>query len=253
MAATSDPKDFYTGLVAQLYEPLRSSTFDPEPYARFIGVAGEPALELGCGAGDPLLGLRKRGLDVEGLDASADMLTRCRDAASAEGIDVVLHHQAMQSMDLGRRYASIFLAGATFNLLPSDDDARRALQRIHDHLLPGGSALIPLFIPAPTAPPLLGVPREHRTEDGTVMKVAFVSEVRDEEARLQTAVLRYERTTSSATEAIERSWVLHWHTQNGFRALVEDADLDVKAVRGPGGRPASEDDDQFAFWVTRRA
>jgi hypothetical protein len=46
-----DPKLFYTGLVAQLYGALKSVSPDPEPYARFIGVSGEPALELGCGDG----------------------------------------------------------------------------------------------------------------------------------------------------------------------------------------------------------
>src|SRR4051794_24900290 len=73
----TEASQFYTGIVAEIYAPLRSRVPDPEPYARFIAASGEPALELGCGTGDPLLDLRARGLDVEGLDASADMLARC--------------------------------------------------------------------------------------------------------------------------------------------------------------------------------
>ena len=41
---------FYTGLVADLYRPLRSGNPDPEVYERFITKHGEPALELGCGS-----------------------------------------------------------------------------------------------------------------------------------------------------------------------------------------------------------
>ena len=146
-----DPSQFYTGLVAELYAPLKSSSADPEPYAQFIAESGEPALELGCGDGEPLIDLRRRGLDVEGLDASADMLERCRHAAARAGVAVELHHQLMQEMDLPRRYRSIFIAGPTFNLLPSDSEARLALSRIRDHLEVGGSALIPLFIPSSPA------------------------------------------------------------------------------------------------------
>ncbi|MFM7617915.1 MAG: SAM-dependent methyltransferase, partial [Actinomycetes bacterium] len=56
----TEPADFYTGLVADLYAPLRSVVPDPDPYARFIARTGTPALELGCGDGDPLLDLRAR-------------------------------------------------------------------------------------------------------------------------------------------------------------------------------------------------
>src|SRR6478735_4388662 len=48
-----DPADFYTGLVAELYAPLRSGTPDADRYVRFVREHGEPALELGCGDGDP--------------------------------------------------------------------------------------------------------------------------------------------------------------------------------------------------------
>ena len=72
------PADFYTGLVADLYRPLRGSAPDPDVWARLCEAIGPPALELGCGDGDPLLDLRARGLQVEGLDASADMLERAQ-------------------------------------------------------------------------------------------------------------------------------------------------------------------------------
>src|SRR5262245_24224447 len=88
----SAPADFYTGLVADRSRPLRSAAPDAEGWARLCEAIGPPALELGCGDGDPLLDLRARGLDVEGLDSSLDMLDRCRARAEAQGLDVVLHH-----------------------------------------------------------------------------------------------------------------------------------------------------------------
>ena len=90
-----------------------------------------------------------RGLDVEGLDASPDMLARCRANAAARGLVVTLHESTMEAMELPRRYRSIYLAGPSFNLLTDDDMAWRALARIRAHLEPDGSALIPLFVPEP--------------------------------------------------------------------------------------------------------
>ena len=85
----TSPSQFYTGLVAELYARLRSADPDVETCAQFVARYGTPALELGCGDGDPMLELRRRGLDVEGLDSSADMLDRCRERAAALNLDAL--------------------------------------------------------------------------------------------------------------------------------------------------------------------
>jgi SAM-dependent methyltransferase len=245
--ASLRPELFYTGIVARAYGPLRSAPPDPRIYAGFVEAIGEPALELGCGDGDPLLDLVAAGLDVEGLDSSPDMLARCRSAAAARGLDVVLHEQAMQSMDLGRRYRSIYLAGPTFNLLPDDDAALLALRGIAAHLAPGGAALVPLFIPSRTTPGDLGRARSHTTDDGTVLRVTALREDRDEDARLHVTTLRYEAESAGGTIVDERPWLLHWYSQAGFASLAGAAGLAVAAVLGPDGAPAGPDDRLFAF------
>lgn len=247
----TDPALFYTGLVAELYAPLRSARPpDPEPYARFIAASGQPALELGCGDGDPLLDLRARGLDVEGLDSSPDMLARCRVAAAERGLVVTLHQMSMASMELPRRYRSIYLAGPTFNLLVDDDTAWHALARIRAQLEPQGSALIPLFVPRPPSASAIGGARTHVTADGQTMRVTVVSEARDEDVRLQTTVLRYELESHGHLVSEERPWVVHWHTQEGFRQLAGDAGFLVADVVAADGSPAGPDDPQPTFWLT---
>jgi trans-aconitate methyltransferase len=246
-----EPSAFYTGLVARIYRYLRSEAPDPEPYARFITRSGEPALELGCGDGDPLLDLRARGFDVEGLDASADMLERCHRAAAERGLHVVLHCATFESMHLERRYRSIYLAGATFNLLPDDHAMELALARIAAHLQVGGSALIPLFVPALPELESIGEVRESIGEDGVVMQVTTVSVERDDARRLQTTLLRYELVDDERVEAIERPWVLHWVEQDRFRSMAEAAGLTVVRVFGPHGGPAHADDASYAFLLTR--
>lgn len=223
-----DPADFYTGLVAELYGPLRSTGTDPEPYAAFVADAGQPALELGCGDGDPLVELRRRGLDVEGVDSSADMLARCRSRAAAAGVDVVLHHQRMEALDLPRRYRSVFLAGPTFTLLPDDRTALRALRGIRAHLADGGTALVPLWVPPPTPAGVLGQVRESTAADGARLRFSIRSEEWDGEARVRRSRLRYERDTT----VVDRTWLLHWHTPESFGALAAEAGLEMVATEG---------------------
>lgn len=241
------PSDFYTGLVAELYAPLKSVRTDPAPYAALVRRYGEPALELGCGDGEPLLDLRRQGLDVEGVDSSADMLDRCRAAAADAGLEVVLHHQRMEALDLPRRYRTVFLAGPTFTLLPDDDTASAALRAIRRHLTDDGGAVVPLFRPAPTDPAELGRTREARAADGALLRFSVRSEERDEQSRTQRSVLRYERLAGDDHTVLDRTWTLHWHDQDGFRALAAAAGLATEAVVTPSGRPAPADAEVFTF------
>lgn len=243
------PSDFYTGLVAELYGRLRSSAADPAPYAKFVSKVGEPALELGCGDGEPLLDLIAQGLQVHGLDSSLDMLDRCRNAATARGLDVELHHGTFEAMDLGLKFKAIYLAGATFNLLPNDEAVQQALRRIAAHLSPGGKALIPLFIPSADVIGAVGRRTEHVEDDGTVLSVTVMSVVRDEDDQLQTIALRYESESDGDVISVERDWLLHWIEQSHFASMAHEAGLVVERVMAADGSPADADDSTFSFYL----
>lgn len=243
----TEPADFYTGIVVDVYSPLRGSVPDAAIYERFVRKWGEPALELGCGDGDPLLALRAAGLDVEGLDSSADMLAALARKAEAAEIDATVHHATIEAMDLGRTYRSIFLAGPTFNLLPDDDTASAALARICAHLDPNGAALIPLFVPEPVPDSDIGVVREHVEASGRVLRVSSMATHRDDEARRQITTLRYEVVDGDAGSSLERDWLLHWYSAADFRRLAEAAGLRVDRARDPDGREPRADATAFSF------
>ncbi|MFD7403169.1 class I SAM-dependent methyltransferase [Streptomyces sp. NPDC059866] len=247
-----DPADFYTGIVAELYGPLKSFSQDPEPYAAFIQQAGVPALELGCGDGDPLLELCRRGLEVEGVDSSVDMLQRLQRRADEQGIPATVFHQRMEALNLPRRYRAIFLAGPTFTLLPDNATALAALHGIRAHLAEDGTALVPLFTPAPTPAEQIGQVRTATAPDGAELRVSVVAEQRDETARTQTTLLRYERHHGSDSSVVERPWVLHWYTRDEFEELATTAGLAVTAVTDPHGKPAPANATDLHFRLRAR-
>ncbi|MCY7396432.1 MAG: class I SAM-dependent methyltransferase [Nocardioides sp.] len=245
------PADFYTGIVVDAYARLKSTSFDPDRYAAFVVAYGEPALELGCGDGEPMLSLLAQGLDVEGVDSSRDMLDRFASVAAAAGLAVTLHHQRVEHLRLDRGFRSIYLAGPTFNLLADDDTALSALTAIRAHLTEDGRALIPLWIPEPTPPEHLQVARETFDDDGALLRYLPVAETYDREGRTRVTRVRYERVTAHATEVVEREWTLHWHTQDGFNDLCEQAELRVESIQDDDGQPADDQADYVIATVRR--
>jgi trans-aconitate methyltransferase len=191
------------GIVVDVYGPLGSSTPETRIDAAFIAEWGEPALELGCGDGVPMLTLRADGLDVHGLDSSADMLAKLQRTADSRAIDVTVHHSTIEQMDPGTTFCSIFLAGPTFNLLADDATTSAALERIRDHLDPAGAALIPLFIPEPVPERHLGRVREHIDDRGRTLRVSATSSDRNGAHRLQTTVRCYEIVATDDSRAPE--------------------------------------------------
>ena len=229
------PDQFYTGLIADAYAPLRGTVISFEPFERFVRRSGEPALEIGCGHGEPLLDLVARGLDVTGLDSSADMLALCAADALRRGLKVDLIHSPMEQLDVRKHFRSIYFAGPTFQLVIDEILAGQALTCIAAHLEPNGRALIPLFRPNPTDPATLGVWREHSTSTAEVLAFQVVSEnYRPEERRVDTK-LRYRRgPIDSPIEQIDRIWSLRWYEAGEFETLAHTVGLTVDRVKVHG-------------------
>ena len=106
-------------------------------FFRSYVAAGQPALDVGCGSGRLLVPWVADGLDVDGVDASADMIEACRVAARSAGCEPVLHVQPTHRLDLARRYRTIINCGP-FGLGGSRADDTEGLRRLRAHLLPGG-------------------------------------------------------------------------------------------------------------------
>lgn len=139
----------YRGLVADTYdlwfgeEPFWDQAFFCDHVRRNGGVA----LEIGCGTGRLLVPFLRAGLDVEGVDASADMLAICRAKAAHAAVSPRLHHQRMQHLDLSARYRTLFVPACSFQILADREEAFAALRRFHQHLEPGGELLVTLAVP----------------------------------------------------------------------------------------------------------
>jgi SAM-dependent methyltransferase len=132
------PQIWHHGLVAREWAEFITDGGKEAPYFRgIIEASGQPALDLGCGSGRLLLPYVQAGLDVDGCDASKDMLAQCRERAGKEGLSPRLYEQAMHELDLPRRYRTIFACGV-IGLGGERQLTMKAMQRCYEHLRPGG-------------------------------------------------------------------------------------------------------------------
>lgn len=115
-------------------------------YLDFARRTGGPILEVACGTGrlmGPLLELGER---VVGIDSSAPMLERARKVLGKAGLlgRASLHQSDARSFSLQDRFPLAIFGLDSFGLLLEVQHQLEALQRIWQHLLPGGLLILDL-------------------------------------------------------------------------------------------------------------
>jgi SAM-dependent methyltransferase len=124
---------------------------DPAPAVEFLsGLAtGGPALELAIGSGRVALPLAERGIAVDGIEASPEMVDLLRAKPGGDRIPVVIGDLA--DVAVPGPYPLVYLVFNTlFNLTGAgrQEDCFRNVAKV---LAPGGAFVIEAFVPDPAA------------------------------------------------------------------------------------------------------
>ncbi len=141
----AEPQSWHHGLVARWWSLFRTSGPEIDYFRQFVE-AGQPALDVACGSGRLLVPYVLAGLDVDGCDASPDMVALSREAAEAVGRSPNLYCQQMHELDVPRRYQTVFVCGG-LGLGSTRAQDQQALRRLHDHLEPGGRLVLDNQVP----------------------------------------------------------------------------------------------------------
>ena len=128
------PQTWHHGLVADYWATVNIDAPEVELYRPYLR---DPILDAGCGAGRLLAPLRELGYDVDGCDASADMVERTRRRAP----DATLWVSPLHELTPPRRYATIVVCGV-FGLGTTREQDEKAIARLHAALLPGGTLVL---------------------------------------------------------------------------------------------------------------
>lgn len=102
-------------------------------------------LDLGCGTGNLTLPLVRRGLELTGVDISAEMVEVARHKALAADVQIPFLVQDLRHFyQLGEPFDTVISACDVLNYLTTEEDLHQAFQGVHTLLRPGGLWLFDL-------------------------------------------------------------------------------------------------------------
>lgn len=147
--AEHDPSEYGRG-IADAYDELYGNLPETqEAVSRLAELAGGgPVLELGVGTGRLAHPLIARGLEVHGVDASAEMIDRLRAGAAAGGFRGVVAD--FTGFDIDQRFPLAVLAINTIFALPSQEAQVRCFANVARHLTAGGRFVVEAYVLDPS-------------------------------------------------------------------------------------------------------
>lgn len=141
----------YPDFLPEYYDasPIYTGRRDGEFYLEAAKQRGGPVLELGCGTGRILLPIARAGLEVTGLDLSAQMLAQFHRKLALEPADVRCRVELIQgdmtSFDLRQQFRLITIPFRPFQHLLKVEDQMACLRAVGSHLAPGGKLILDFF------------------------------------------------------------------------------------------------------------
>ena len=131
--------------------PIYANRHDVQFYVDESRNAAGSVLEVGCGTGRILLPIARSGKIIDGLDASPQMIERCRTKLEAEDeavrARVSLHQADARAFDLGRQFNLVIAPFRVVQHLTTIEDQLGFLDSIARHLAPGGRLVFDVFNP----------------------------------------------------------------------------------------------------------
>ena len=137
----------YGDRIADVYDSWYQEELDPSSAVEFLArlAGGGRALELGIGTGRVALPLARRGVKVQGIDASEAMLVKLRQKPGGEDIPVVLGDFADVAVE--GTFDLVYVPFNTFFALTSQPEQIRCLGNVAARLSDGGAFVLDVFVP----------------------------------------------------------------------------------------------------------
>ncbi|HEV2761169.1 MAG TPA: class I SAM-dependent methyltransferase [Acidimicrobiales bacterium] len=226
--ADFDPTAYGASGIADEYDDLYAGHWETDTAVDRIAelAEGGKVLELGIGTGRLALPLLERGIEVHGVDGSAEMVAKLRQKPGGDRIPVVVGDFA--HADAGRNFTLVVLAVNTIFALPDQAAQVECFRNAARHLAPSGRFVIEAWVPD------LGAFRHNRVVRPRIMRSDRIS--------IETAELDPVTQTMRTTQAVFSEGSVRLYPANHRYAWP--AELDLMAQLAGMTR-----EDRWADWI----
>ncbi len=220
---------------------------------------GGPILEVACGTGRVLVPLAEAGYDVVGIDISPKMLDVARQKIANAGLHgrVELIQGDALDLRLDRRFPLAIVALNSFGHFLEPGEPELALERIRDHLRPGGLVALDLTNPVPgafgetTGVVIHDYTREGPEPDWTTVKLR--SQALDPVEQIVDVSCIYDEVNPAGTiRRTMASFGLRYFYRNELRLLFERAGLNLESTYGSYDLEPLDEESERLIAIGRR-
>ncbi len=187
--------EMYKKLCTQFYDidkPMPPKSFFSF-YMKYISKKAEPILEPMCGSGRFLIPILEKNFDIDGVDASSDMIDACKSKMSIKGLSTNLYKQFLDELDLPRQYGLVFIPEGSLGLIIEEALLLNSLKKIYKHMVSGGRFLTELETPYAKPKEIGKVTATFRERsDGSKIVLSRFCDSYNENKKVSTSINKYE-------------------------------------------------------------
>jgi SAM-dependent methyltransferase len=202
-----------------------------------------------CGSGRFLVPLLERGVDITGVDASPFMLEACQRHSAERGTEAVLYQQALQELDVPRRFGFALIPAGSFGLITDPADAAEALRRLFRHLFPEGKLVLEIETPnaRPSSPGKWHEFRQPRPDGTELVFQALPAYDADQHLQVDAHVYSIVRDGQIVESEAEELSIRFYEPERFAGMLAEAGFSAIRTTRAYSEDPPREDDAAVIF------
>jgi SAM-dependent methyltransferase len=243
-------------IIADLYDIYVPATFDIDFFLKETQKTSGKVLELMSGTGRVSIPLLEAGVKLTCIDISAKLNQILSNKLKQKGLKADVYQGDICELDIPKKFALIIITFHSFAHIISPADQRKALSRIHQHLLPGGTFICTLGNPTIRKQ---GVDNQLRLacqypllERQGKLLLWILEKFDQEDNQVVHALEFFEEYDTDGVMASRRLMDLHFRLsrRDEFEDLLKSTGFSVKALYGDYSyKEFDEESSPFMIWL----